>query len=437
MREMEAAHYKLRCVSCGRTYEDDGDGFFLACAAKHPASLLRSEYVESTLALREDAVGVLRFSQWLPRKREIADSPLPAVYHSTGLGRALGLDNLHIVFNGYWPEKGAFMETCTFKELEAPGVCGRIDRGSSSRLVVSSAGNTARAFLKVCSENDIDLVVVVPEEGIPCLWSCGEIGESVQVVAVTGGADYFDAIEVGNALSGLEGYFPEGGAKNVGRRDGMGIAFLAAVVSIGELPDHYFQAVGSGTGGIAAWEAAERLLKDGGYGPTRVKLHLAQNSPFTIMTDAWNEGSRSLPEVDEAEAKKRIESVHAHVLSNRRPPYSVAGGVYDVLSESGGHMYSVTNREAQRFGLLFNREEGCDLDPAAEVAVAALAQAVQMGRVRRGDRVVLNITGGGYRRLRTDKQIRYRDPDLTVDIRDFHPQTVAEKLASLKSLTYA
>jgi len=43
----------------------------------------------------------------------------PVTYRSTELAAELGLNNLYISFNGYWPEKGAFIKTCSFKELEA------------------------------------------------------------------------------------------------------------------------------------------------------------------------------------------------------------------------------------------------------------------------------------------------------------------------------
>ena len=70
----------------------------------------------------------------------------------------------------------------------------------------------------------------------------------------------------------------EGGAKNVARRDGMGTVMLDAAVTIGRMPDYYFQAIGSGTGGIAAWEAALRLRDDGRFG-TRLPVPPPQPEP--------------------------------------------------------------------------------------------------------------------------------------------------------------
>ena len=75
----------------------------------------------------------------------------------------------------------------------------------------------------------------------------------------------------------------EGGARNIARRDGMGTVMLDAALTIGKMPDHYFQAVGSGTGGISVWEAAIRLRADGRFGQKIPKLQLAQNLPFVPM----------------------------------------------------------------------------------------------------------------------------------------------------------
>jgi cysteate synthase len=76
-------------------------------------------------------------------------------------------------------------------------------------------------------------------------------------------------------------------------------------------------------------------------------------------------------------------------------------------------MYSVSNAEAERAGRLFEVREGCDIDPAAEVAVASLLQAAAQGRIGRRDTVALNITGGGRRRLQADKPTAALRPDAT------------------------
>ena len=124
--------------------------------------------------------------------------------------------------------------------------------------------------------------MVVPEDALPQMWITGERHPAVRLAVVRGGGDYSDAIELGNRIAALPGFYPEGGARNVARRDGMGTVVLAAVEALGESPRHYFQAVGSGTGAIAAWEMSLRLRQDGRFGDWLPRLHLVQNEPFAI-----------------------------------------------------------------------------------------------------------------------------------------------------------
>ena len=62
------------------------------------------------------------------------------------------------------------MKTGSFKETEAYSVCGRMTPEMNKILVVASAGNTSRSFAKVCSDNNIPLLICVPEDTIGALW---------------------------------------------------------------------------------------------------------------------------------------------------------------------------------------------------------------------------------------------------------------------------
>ena len=428
-------HYSLVCSLCGNTHDDAPTGFRLACAENHAPALLRAQYVNPCFEIRADAPGMFRFANWLPVRRMLPDAPAPTVMHSKKLGRRLGLKRLYFVFSGYWPERGALMTTGSFKELEAPPVCARIPDGERRRLVVSSAGNTARAFLHVCATHEIPAVVVVPEVGLPFLWMLRDKPECVTLVALKGAVDYFDAIRLGNLIAATDGYFPEGGAANVARRDGMGTVLLSFVEQIGALPDHYFQAVGSGTGAIAVWDMRRRLLEDGRFGAGNMRLHLSQNAPFTPMVDAWRQHSHDLLPESEAEQRRNIAATRAHVLSNRRPPYAIIGGLYDALSESQGEMYAVTNDDAQRAGALFTQDEGCDLDPAAEVAVASLFQAVERKAVAPDDLILLNITGGGYERIKRELRCLPVLPDIVLTPDDLTPDIINAKFSRSSSVS--
>jgi len=79
-----------------------------------------------------------------------------------------------------------------------------------------------------------------------------------------------------------------------------------------------------------------------------MRLLLAQNSPFTPIADAWKQRSRTPVPRDVEEAKRQIDQIDAKVLSNRTPPYGIAGGLYDALREAGGEVSSVSNNELVR-----------------------------------------------------------------------------------------
>jgi cysteate synthase len=115
--------------------------------------------------------------------------------------------------------------------------------------------------------------------------------------------------------------------------------------------------------------------------------------------------------------------MHAVVLSNRHPPYTIGGGVYDALTDTHGKMYSVTNAEARKAGKLFESLEGIDILPAAEVVVASLLQAIEQGTIQKSDYILLNVTGGGLNRLEEDFGFFRVEPEGSLSFDDcmLHP----------------
>lgn len=391
--KFQGTRYKLMNVATGRIFEDRG--WTLADPEATSPSLVRAVYENKQFTPREDLKGLYRYAEWMPIKRTLKKSCAPVTYHSKGLGKFLGLDNLYITFSGYNPKLGAKFQTCSFKETEAFSVCARLDKKEKRTLVVQSAGNTARAFAQVCSDNDIPIVICVPFDNRHDLWFRHKLNPCVKLVASPAGSDYYDAIALGDKLCQDSRYFAEGGAKNVARRDGMGTTLLSAVEAIGRIPDAYFQAVGSGTGAIAAWENNLRLIEDGRFGTNKMKIFVAQNKPFTLLHDSWKAGSRDLAALEPEVGRRQAESILAKVLSNRKPPYSLAGGLFDTLRDSNGDTFLASNDDIIYWILQFRNLEGYDIFPAPACAVSALATAIREGRVHKEDVVMLNITGGG------------------------------------------
>lgn len=405
--------YKLMNCADGRILDDAG--WTLADPESPVPSLVRAVYESKEYNPRTDLDGFYRYADWLPIKRTLAGSCAPVTYKSEKLAAELGLENLYITVSGYWPEKGARMETCSFKETEAYSVCARLPEDNKKVLVVASAGNTARAFAKVCSDNNIPLLLSIPEDNISALWFKKPLNDCVKIIASPKGSDYFDAIALSDIACKSGIFMAEGGAKNVARRDGMGTTLLSAVEVIGRIPDAYFQAIGSGTGTIAAWENNLRLIEDGRYGTHKMKLYPSQNDPFTIMYDSWKIHSRSLVPMTPEEARKAAAIIDAKVLSNRKPPYPISGGLFDALEDAGGDIFKATNEELHAWQEKFLELEGIDIHNAAAVAVASLAYAVNAGAIKKEDVIMLNITGAGEERAKSEGEIFYAKPHLVID----------------------
>lgn len=418
----------MKNVSNGRIFNDEG--WTIDDPQAEKPSLIRAEYAQKRFEPKNLTYGLYRFADWLPVQRMLSGSCAPVTYKSKGLAKALGLNNLYITFSGYFPEIGAQMSTCSFKETEAYSVCGRLGADNKRVLVVASAGNTARAFAKVCSENGISLLLFVPEDNIESLWFEKPLNPCVKLLAARKGGDYFDAIRMSNMVLSSPKFLAEGGAKNVARRDGMSTTVLSAVDHIGRIPDYYFQAVGSGTGAIAAWEANLRLIEDGRFGQNKMRLIVSQNAPFLPMYLAWKADSRALLPYDDSQARCDAETIRAKVLSNRQPPYSIAGGLYDALKDTQGDVLSVSNEALVQGQNLFRDTEGIDIYSASGVAVASLQASVKAGTVPADAVVMLNITGGGEQRFHRDRSLWHLNPSAIFPL-DVSPETVLNTAAQL------
>jgi cysteate synthase len=422
-------HYVIQCRVCETAFEDDG--LQLDCPRSHEPGLLGALYQTKTFEPDAAADGIYRYHRWLPIVRQLYGSGRTVTYQSERLNRVVGLPNLWVAFNGYWPEKGADLQTTTFKDLEAWTVLSRLPSDNSRILVIASAGNTGAAFVRACSMNDIPCVVVLPEAGLNALHFPEMIKPCVKIVSLVGFTDYLDAITLANRVAALDGFFPEGGVRNVARVDGLGTTILSAVEAIGRLPHFYLQAIGSGAGGIGAYEMAKRLVADGRFGERLPRLLLSQNLPFVPIYMSWKSGRRALLDIDAEDGKKQIQQIAAHVLSNRKPPYAVRGGVFDILTETGGDMLAADNLEVLHASRLFEETEGIDIDPASAVAFATLLKAARYGPITREAIVLLNITGGGRYRQRLDRSLVPARPALELDEREILLDGTLDRVISL------
>jgi cysteate synthase len=418
--------YTLVCSACDR--QQDDDGLILDCPGDHAPALLRTEYGDRQFKPNAERQGLFRYQDWLPVIRIQADVGGTAVYRSQHLANALGVPNLWIAFNGYWPERGATLETATFKDLEAYTVLGRLP-GDHVILTAASSGNTGAAFAWACSRGQTPCLIIIPGKGLRRLKFRAPLHPCVNIVVIDDG-DYPDAIELAGSVSRSPPFAAEGGVRNVGRRDGLATVLLAAFEEMRCLPSHYFQAVGSGTGAIAVLEAARRV-RDAADCAVWPRLMLCQNLPFAPIYDAWQMNQRALPDGPAHRFRDAARRVCADELTNWMPPYEIRGGVYDSLVESKGDVLVADNASVLMAMNMFLELEGIDIEPAAGVALACLRDAVEQGKVDKESTVLLNITGGGRIRLAKDHPLVPAKPQLRLTRDSIGKKEAAHRVAAL------
>lgn len=376
---------------------------------------MRTEYEKKQLIPRKNLPGIWRYIDWLPTDDYFETKTNIKTYKSEGLAKELGLKNLYISCAGYFPEIGVENLACSFKELEAVPTYQRLKEKKKKGIILASAGNTGISFAYMSHIAKIPAIIVIPESA-KIMVPEPKI-DTVRLIAVKGN-DYFSAIHLASRIN-KEGFVPEGGAMNVARRDGMALVMVDATFTIKTLPNHYFQAIGSGTGAISVWEASFRLLNDGRFGKIKPKLHLSQNHPFNPIHNAWSRRSKEIDiEQDMPDASKSISKVKATMLTNRKPPYSIIGGVYDALIDTNGETYAITNEELDSATKLFYELEGIDISAEPAVAIGSLIKAIEQEKVNIKDNILLNITGAGFERIKKDYEIYQLKPNYIAKNKD-------------------
>lgn len=275
-------HCVLRCCRCGQAYTDHR----LAC--DHcPDALLRSDYADKRFRPTGDD-GIFRFRCWLPSERSVPTQIGPRVLEAGEFGRRLGLKHLYLAFNGYWPERGACNITGTFKDHEAAPTLTYFRDHGCEEMILSSVGNTARAFAQACTEDNFPCCIVIPGKMLHRLWLPRPAGSCVRALVLRDSCDYTAAIRLGEKIRARFNVMVEGGARNVARRDGMGTSVLEFARQTGKLPDHYVQAIGGGYKLIARDYRLYKLQPTQIISPGDVDFASVEKYEDLFRSDRWS-----------------------------------------------------------------------------------------------------------------------------------------------------
>jgi threonine synthase len=312
--------------------------------------------------------------------------------HAARLGAELGLDALHLKFEGTNP-------TGSFKDR---GMVLAVNRavGSGARAIVcASTGNTAASAAAYAAPAGLPCFVVLPAGKVARGKLAQALAAGARLITVQGN---FDAALAAVRALGEDGEVAIVNSVNPDRIAGQQTCAFEIVDELGRAPDAVALPVGNAGNITAGWAGFVRYAASGrtdGRRPRMLGFQADGAAPIVQGTPV------AAPET----------AATAIRIGN---PASWAGAVA-ARDESGGLIESVSDEEILSMQLRIARSEGIFCEPASAAGVAGVARLAREGRLSRAETVVCILTGHGL-----------KDPDIVDGSADSAP--IAADAASLR-----
>jgi len=201
------------------------------------------------------------------------------------------------------------------------------------------------------------------------------------------GASFVTASNFAGVYAKQNNWVYERGFFNLGRREGLKMAYLEACDQAPQPIDWYFQAVSSAMGVYGTYKGAKELLALQQI-ERLPRLVCAQQQSCAPMAHAWEDGSAVIrPEHVVAKPHGIAEAIL------RGDPTKAYPYVREIVIESNGCFVAVSEQQIRDARRMLQGLEGISACFASATAVAALIQLVRNGDFPSNDTVLVNLTG--------------------------------------------
>jgi threonine synthase len=253
-------------------------------------------------------------------------------------------------------------------------------------MAMPTNGNAGAAMAAYCSRAGIKAYVFCPDD-TPAV-NVREIAmQGAEVFLVDGLID-----DCGRLVSEGEravGWFNCSTLREPYRIEGKKTMGIELAEQLGwELPDVIFYPTGGGTGIIGMWKAFAELEAIGWIGSKRPRMVVVQAAGCAPMVKAWEDGVEHAP---------RWENAHTFAAGIRVPQAVGDFLILRAVRESGGFAAAVSDDAIAEGWREVAAEEGLLLCPEGAATYAAYKQALDDGRVRPSERVVLFNCASGLK----------------------------------------
>jgi threonine synthase len=300
---------------------------------------------------------------------------------SVSIGKRLGLSNLifkdeSVNPTGSFKARGLGMAVSRAKEL------------GLKKLIIPTAGNAGSALAAYAARAGLKSLIIMPKDvPAPFLVDCVYHGAEIELID----GSIKDCGVRAAERSQSEGWFSIATLKEPYRIEGkktMGHE-LAEQFDY-NLPDVIIYPTGGGTGLIGMWKAFEEMEKMGwidGRRPRMVSVQAEGCAPIPKAFDEGTEHAEEWPNPHTLAAGLRVPSAVGDFLMLR------------AVRESGGIALAVSDDDLMRHTLELGSKEGIFAAPEGGACVACLIKLIEIGFVKPSDKVVIFITGSGYKYL--------------------------------------
>jgi threonine synthase len=376
----------VECTVCGKAHE--AGRLLTVCEACGQMLAVRYDLPAVARAVTKDALrprppGMYRFRELLP----LDDGEAPVTLGEGGTP-LLELPRLaaHLGMRQLWAKDEGQNPTGSFKARGLGMAVTKARTLGVKGLMIPSAGNAGGAAAVYGARAGVPAAVVVPR-GTP---------EAAIAEAVLAGAHVF-TVEGSIATAGSLtaqiaprlGWFDLATLKEPYRLEGKKTMGLELAEQLDwETPDVLMYPTGGGTGLVGIWKAYAELAAMGWVRSPQPRFVAVQAEGCAPVVRAWE---------DKAETTAMWENPVTHAAGLRVPGPFAGRQMLRILRETGGRAEAVSEGEIVEAQELLARAEGIWTAPEAAAALAGLIRLRSRGEVQPGDRVVIVLTGCGFK----------------------------------------
>lgn len=404
------APYVMRCIECGKTHDMSKPAY--ACSSCGNLLEVEMDTREAAERLeksdfRKRPISVWKYRELIPVNPRVDVVSLreggTPLLDCVRLGKKLGLENLHIKFDGMNP-------TGSFKDRGMTVGITKAKELGMKTVTCASTGNTSASLAAYAGVAGLKCVVLIPEGKI----ALGKLAQAMMhgsvVVQVRGNFD--QALEMVMRSSETLGMYVLNSV-NPFRIEGQKTAAFEVCDQMGrKAPDCLYIPVGNGGNSAAYWKGFaeyEALGEVEGH-PAIRGVQAAGAAPIASMF--MNESDKFVP-------VKNPETVATAIRIGNPANWKKT---VRAIRNSGGTVSTVTDDEILSAQRLLARHEGIFAEPAGAAALAGLVKDLERGVVDRSAEVVCVSTGHGL-----------KDPDVAIG-QSAKPRTVDVSMSALERL---